>query len=271
MKKAILSLILLLWYSLTCTMDQEELNTIGILIQKNNAGGENILHDAVKKYKKLSQYQKELTTEADRPERKKTIEARFKKKFEVGGTSNLEEYSQFVHKNIILLIQNLKDTGFDFNAYTFNGNTALSLAINYRAAKVVDVLLEADANSIMCNRDGLTPLYIACQQKNTGIILESLLTKDAHIETLPVPVSEDVSTLRIQAALHLSLPNAVAITAHLKSFSPQKQQPIIASTLHRRHIVEATRAHQEKKEQDKKANMKRRFKTALLMLRSVVP
>ncbi|KAG7325225.1 hypothetical protein KOW79_011541 [Hemibagrus wyckioides] len=71
----------------------------------------------------------------------------------------------------VQLLEMVLNSKADINAVDYKGNTALHYACQCKSHKLVPLLLEANADTLIQNNDGETPLDIAIRLKFTKIIV----------------------------------------------------------------------------------------------------
>ncbi len=236
MKKVILSLSLLLSYSLSHASDHEKPYTLATLLQIPNTSGDTLLHYAVNQWEDIRQLEE--------PTLKDRALERLQGKFKDTGTSNIEDYTHVIEKSTCRIIPHLKEIGFDLNIFNESGNTALCSAVKYKAITIVDALLKAGANPNHPNGNSVTPLQLACAQKNNGIIIRNLFAYGCSAESIFKTYKEsDPSMLMINELLTVCPINAAVITTHLNNASSQEKISILLTA---KNNIEAAKKQQEK-------------------------
>jgi len=76
-------------------------------------------------------------------------------------------------------LQNLVKDGVDVNSDMADGSTALAWSVHWNNVQVTGELLAAGANPDQANDFGISPLYLACENRNLPII-DMLLNEDAN-------------------------------------------------------------------------------------------
>lgn len=109
---------------------------------------------------------------------------------------------QIIQKNNISLIEELIDAGADVNSYDDDGDNALSalyIASQEGATKIVKLLIDAGANINDGGKEKIPPLYIACQNNHLQI---AKLLIDAGADINYCGGLNDVSPLCIACKLN---------------------------------------------------------------------
>src|SRR5262245_60644898 len=78
----------------------------------------------------------------------------------------------------VVAVRALLKVHVDVNAIQGDGSTALHWAVHYDDLTTVDLLLRAGSRANVANDLGVTPLYLACTNRNTAMV-EKLLHAEA--------------------------------------------------------------------------------------------
>jgi ankyrin repeat protein len=120
------------------------------------------------------------------------------------GSANTE-LARFAEKGLVDQVSHLLEQNVDVNSRLNDGSTALHWAVLRDQHHAADILVEAGADPLALNRNGISPLFLAVQNGNEGIV--SLLL-DAGAD--PNTLSENGETL-LMTASHTGKPEVVSL------------------------------------------------------------
>ncbi len=115
------------------------------------------------------------------------------------------ELARSAEKGLVDQVKHMLDDGVDVDSRLNDGSTALHWATLRDQQEVVTILLEAGANPVVLNRNGISPLFLAVQNGNENIVSQ-LFKAGADPNTL----SESGETILMTAA-HTGKPEVVSL------------------------------------------------------------
>ncbi len=252
MKRAVLSISILLSIANIYGMDAEKteagkLSPLETAFNQKNKDGDTLIHTIVKHYKTVDELKKDLNpipglddakNFSDSDDLKESLalepfknvmrQAVNRKLLAEAEVPDIQSYAAKTENNIVDSIEKLHALKYDLNMQNQKGKTALYLAAQYKAYRVVHTLLELGANPNIADKTGYTPLMIACAQRYNSNIVHALLRGNADVNA--IIGKNNKSTMTLNEAARICIENTNVILEHLEKQNKDVSLTPVAST-----------------------------------------